>query len=267
MTVDVDRNTMPLAVYSPHMNSMIKRFGLFAFTVLAAAACGGSVSPYQGMDAPTLFQTAVAEYEEGAYENTIEAVDRLIINFGDWDRLPEARLLLANAHFAKTDFLTARSEYMRFLDRYSGSAEAPTAALGVCRSLTSLAPESQRDQTYTSDAITVCRNVVIDYAGTQQSVEAADLANEMRQKLAAKELETADFYFRRELFDSAIVYYDFVVRLYPETVYAPRGLAGLYHSNMAIGYDDLAETARDRLFATYPDSPEAELIRTIESGR
>jgi outer membrane protein assembly factor BamD len=247
------------------MQTMTRRFSVFALT-LALVACGSTASPYQGMDAPVLYATATQEYEEGEFRNAAEALDRLLLSFGDWDRVPEARLLLAHAHFGAGDFLTARAEYVRFLDRYSGHPEAALAALGVCRSLSSLSPETQRDQTFTGDAITVCRNVVIDYSGSPQSAEAAEISNVMRLKLAGKEFATAEFYFRRKIWDSAIKYYEFVANLYAETEYAPRALAGIYWSNVAIGYQDLADEAKERLLARYPDSEAAALIRTDGSG-
>ena len=79
----------------------------------------------------------------------------------------------------------------------------------------------------------------------------------MRIKLAEKELETADFYFKRKLYDSAILYYEFVISVYSDTDFAPWALMGLYQSNLAIGYDDLAEEAKQRLLMEYPESEAA----------
>lgn len=225
------------------------------------AACGGNSNPYAGMNAEALFGLASQEYEEGDYDNAIAALDRLLLSFGDWDRVPQARLLLGHAHYGAGEYLTARAEYVRSLDRYSGNAAAPVAALGVCRSLAALSPEVQRDQSYTNDAIIVCRNVVVDYAGTPQAGEAAALANEMRQKMALKEYETGYFYCRRKLWDSALKYYEFTANLYSETALAPRALAGIYYANVQIGYEDEAEAAKNRLLQTYPDSAEAKAIQ------
>ncbi|MEJ2206581.1 MAG: outer membrane protein assembly factor BamD [Gemmatimonadota bacterium] len=238
---------------------------LLTVPALFAAACG-SVDPYQGMTAQELYELGLQRYEQGDWEDAIRPLERMLTSFGSSDLAPDARLLVAHANYGKGDFLTARSEYTRFLDRYSGSEDAPVAALGICRCLASLAPAPERDQSYTSDAVAVCRNVVVDYAGTPQAEEAADLANEMRLRLAASEFGVADFYFRRQLYDSAVKYYEFVVRLYPETEWAPKALLGLYLSNQAIGYDDLAEEAREQLLERYPDSPAAAEVRTDGAG-
>jgi outer membrane protein assembly factor BamD len=199
---------------------------------------------------------------EGDHGNAIDALERLTLSFGDWSRVAEARLLLADAYFEQGEYLTARSEYQRFRDRFVGHPQGSVAALGECRSLAALAPHPQRDQTHTRDAMTICGNVVVDYAGTTEADAARQIAESMRHTLAEKEYLNANHYFRRNQYDPAIKYFQFVVDLYPETEFAPRALLGLYRSNVEIGYDDLAEEARERLLRDYPGSDEAAEVRT-----
>ena len=113
-----------------------------------------------------------------------------------------------------------------------------------------------------------CRNVVIDFGRRGSRLRrAAQISNNLRLTLAEKEYMTADFYFRRKMYDSAIKYFEFVVNLYPESEYAPEALLGIFESNTAIGYDDLADEARQRLLAEYPDSEAAAMVRVDEEGR
>lgn len=251
----------------PNAASRLRRPLILALAfALGPAACGGGASRYQGMEPDELFQIAQREFDEGNRDNAIQALDRILLQYGDWERVPEARLMLADVYFDRGDFLTARAEYGRFLDRYAGHPRAADAALGVCRSLAQLAPVPQRDQSYTQEAITACRNVVIDFAGMEQSAEAARISNELRHTLAEKEFLNAQFYFRRELWDAAIKYYEFVVNLYPESEFVPRSLLGIYRANTKIGYDDLAEVARERLLSEYPDSEAAGEVRADGNG-
>lgn len=240
---------------------MTGRVGIAAgLAVALLLGCGGG-DPYQGMDAEALFRIAENEYAEEDYGNAIEVLERLTVNFPDWSRVADARLMLADAHFEDGEYLTARSEYQRFRDRFVGHPRAAVAALGECRSLAALSPQPQRDQTHTRDAVTVCGNVTVDYAGTPQAAEARQIRGSLRLKLAEKEYLNANHYFRRRQYDPAILYYQFVVDLYPETEFAPRALLGLYRSNEAIGYDDLAEEARARLLLEHPDSEAAQELR------
>jgi outer membrane protein assembly factor BamD len=213
------------------------------------------------MDAPAMFRMAEGEMAEGELDNAIRTLDRLLLAYGDWERVPEARLMLGNAYAAKEEYLTAATEYRRFLDRYPGHPGAADAALGRCRSYAALSPQPERDQTYTQDALRECSNAALDFAGTPQAEEATEIAREMRTKLAEKDYLNGEFYFRRDLHDSAIMYFEFVIQRYPDTEYAPLALLGIYEANMEIGYEDLAAEARDRLLAEYPDSPAADEVR------
>jgi len=238
-----------------------RRRALALAVIPLLAACGGG-DPYQGLDAETLYRMAEVELSEGDAENAVEVLERLHLVHGDWPRIPDAGLLLAVAHFEDGDYLTARSEYRRFLDRFAVHPRAPEAALGECRSLARLTPHPQRDQGYTEEAISVCGNVFVDYPGTPQADEAQQLRADLRYTMAEKEFLNGEHYFRRRQYDSAIIYYQFVVDLYPETEFAPQALLALYRANEAIGYSDLAVEARDRLLDEYPDSTEAAELRT-----
>jgi outer membrane protein assembly factor BamD len=241
-----------------------RTFAWIAVLALTQFGCSGN-SRYQGLDAETLFQTAQTEFEAGEYDNAIDALERLMTAYQSFDRLAEGRFMLAEAYFAKEEYITARSEYQRFLDRYIGHDLSSAASLGMCKSLAGLAPNPQRDQTFTREAITTCGNAIIDYAGSPESAEAAQIRQGLRDTLAEKEYENARHYFRRKQYDPAIKYFQFVVDLYPETQFAPDALLGIYRSNDAIGYDDLAEEARGRLLREYPDSEAATELRTQES--
>lgn len=236
-------------------------FGAVAALLVTSACGGGSASRYAGMTADDLFALANERYESGDHGETIQVLDRILVAHGDWERIPEARLMLGNVYFERGDFLTARSEYTRFLDRYAGHPRSGEAGLGICKSLSSLAPNPERDQGYTQEAISSCRNVVIDFAGNPASTEAARISNELRHTMAQKEFLTGEFYYRRKLWDAAIKYYEFVANLYPESEFAAPSLLGVYRSNLEIGYEDLAGEARDLLLSRYPDSDAAEAIR------
>lgn len=228
---------------------------------LALQGCG-STSKYQGLDAAGVFRLAQQELAEEDWGNASETLDRLLISFPDFERAEEAQFLLAEAYFRDEQYITAASEYARFLDRYPGSSRAPEAALGICQADEALSPITQRDQTYTDQALSVCRNVVTDYPGHPAAAEAAAIANGMRAKLARKLYDNGGYYLRRNLYDSAIIYFEDVVEQYPETEWAPRALASIIEAYTAIGYEDEVETARNRLLSQYPDSPEAKEHRS-----
>lgn len=239
---------------------------LAALVLLAplGGACA-STSPYQGLSADSIFSVGQAAYEREDWGKASEALDRLLLNHQGFERAAEARMMLARAYFNDKRFLTAQQEFTRFLDRHPGHPDAPRAALGVCRSFAGLSPIPERDQTFTEQAVLVCRNVVRDYTGIDDEVaaQADEIANTMRSRLGEKEYLNAMQYFEDEFLDSAVIYFEFVVEDYGDTEWAPRAILRIIECYEEIGYEEEVERWTQTLLNSYPDSPEA---RSLVNG-
>lgn len=231
--------------------------------LLGATACA-STTPYAGMTADDLFELGQREFEEGDWGEATEVLDHLLLRVAgpSFTRAAEARFMLAQAYFNDENYITAESEFIRFVDRFPGHERAPEAALGACRSLAEQSPIPERDQTATERAAVVCRNIVLDYSGIRDEIaaEAEEIANRMRAKLGEKDFKNAMFYFDREFWDSAVLYFEDVVDQYGDTVWAPRAIARIIEAYQEVGYADEVEEWRRTLLNSYPDSPEAEAV-------
>lgn len=236
-----------------------------AFLVWAAAGCS-SAPAYQGMEAPQIFELAQQALEEGEWNDAIDAFERLISAHPGFPRLDEARMGLAQAHFEKGEYVTAAAEFERFIIRYPSHGRVAEASLGICRSYAALSPHPQRDQEYTARARDACRQTRDEFQGMNVAEEAEEIRREMVEKLAESEYLAGRFYQRRDFHDSAIIYFQDVVDFYPETRWAPRAFLAMYRSYRAIGWDEEAEEARDRLLFLYPDSQPAAELRAEEDG-
>ncbi len=229
--------------------------------LLIAVAFGlvgcGSPAPYLGLDEDELYQYAVERFEREKWDDAIEALERLLLAFPTSQRVIEARMYLARAFFEKEEYISAASEFTRFLERYPGHDLAPDAALGRCRAYADLSPRPERDQTYTQQALASCEDVATAYPFTEAAEQARIVQQEMRDKLARKLWLNGDFYFRRKLYDSAIIYFEDVIEEYPDTPSAPEALLKLYEAYTRIGWEREASEARQRLLDRYPESPAA----------
>ena len=230
---------------------------LMALVIVSACQ---STPKFAGYTADELFTHGERAFQDGDWEEAVEAFELLTTFDPDFPRMGETRVFLAESYYQQGDFLTAASEFIRVLSRHGGTPVEPTAALGVCRSYVGLAPIPQRDQTHTTQALNSCGNTAVDYRGTEEGTAADSLATLMLERLAEKDYSTAEFYFSRDFYDSARVYYEEVLESYSTSSYAPRSLLRLYELFTVIGYDDLAEEARTRLLAEYPDSEAAKSI-------
>jgi outer membrane protein assembly factor BamD len=249
---------------------MYKRHSYIAGALLVAALLGGcaSGSPYQGMSADQLFEIGAQEFQEEDWDEAVRAFERFIFAGPTNPRIVEARLYLARAYYNREDYITAASEFSRIVDRHPGDLLAPEASLGICKSYVALSPHIERDQSYTAQAFNACDNVLQDFPGHEVAVEAEQLRDQMRERLARKELTRGDFYFQRKMYNSGIIYYNGLLTLYPRTEAASEALLRLYQSYSAIGWESEAEDARERLLRDFPGSEAAEQIRANggESG-
>ena len=126
--------------------------------------------------------------------------------------------------------------------------------------MAALSPIPERDQSYTTQARLVCRSVAADYAGLLIGLEASRLADSMTVKLAKQDYDTGIHYLKRNLWDSALLYFEEVATEFPETEWAPWALYQMVDVFGRIGYERDAETTRELLLDAYPDSEPAGLL-------
>ncbi len=235
---------------------------LFLASLALFAACGGGL-PYPGLTADEVYALALQAREQEDWDDAIQAFEFVLFSPG-FNRAAEARLRLAEVQYSKGRFIESRSEYQRVIDRWPADTVAVRAALGVCRSLASLSPITQRDQAFTRQARLACRQVAGDFAGTVMGLEAARLADEMMLKLAERDYDTARHYLKRGLLDSSLLYFEEVASQYPDTEWAPWALYRMIEVFGRIGYQRDVEATRELLLDVYPDSEPAQLL--LENG-
>jgi outer membrane protein assembly factor BamD len=243
-----------------------------ATIVVVGALLGGtllgcaSTPPYQGFTTDQLFEVGAAKFAEGDWDKAAEIFERMIFADPAAERLVEARMYLARSYFNKKDYLTAVAEFSRVVDRHPGHPMAAEASLGVCQAFVALSPHVQRDQGYTTQALNSCENTLADFSTSPVAGTAAELRDRMLEKLAEKIFVAGDFYFRRKIYNSAILYFDNVLEEYPRTSVAAQALLRLYQSYVMLEWDREAQEAKDRLLRDYPDSPAARSVRSESGG-
>jgi outer membrane assembly lipoprotein YfiO len=241
------------------MTNDVRRTLIFCLaSALSLAACGRSL-PFPGLTPDEVFAVGLAEREQENWSQAAEAFDFALFSPA-FNRASEARLLLADAQFEQELYIESRSQYVRVIERWPADTVAVWAALGVCRSLASLSPITERDQTFTKQARLSCRQVAADFAGLVIGLTASQLADEMNLKLAEQDYQTGLHYLKRKLWDSALVYLEGVWTEYPETEWAPWALYQMIEAFGQIGYQSDVETTRDVLLEDYADSEPAQLL-------
>ena len=243
--------------------TVINKYLRGTLVLLAAAAttaCASAPKVAEQMPADSLFEQGVAALNARKWADAIELFERFAIQHPTNPRLQQARLYLGDGYFGKKEFITAANEYSRLANDFPAGPYADDARFKVCESYYRLSPKPQLDQEYTRAALDHCQSLITYYPTSDFATRGQEMLTDLRSKLAVKSLMAGEFYFRRNAFDSAIIYYEATLRDYADTPVAPRALLGLYETYQKLNYKEESDAAKARLLKDYPTSTEAKLL-------
>ncbi len=201
------------------------------------------------------------------HAEAIRAFERITMEYPTHPRIQEVRFRLADSYFGRKEYVTAASEFVRLATDYPSGSWADDARYKVCDAYYRLSPKPALDQEYTRAAIDHCQSLATYYPSSEFTPLAEEKVAELRDKLAVKALENAEFYFQRKAYDPAILYFEDLLREYPGTSVVPRALLRLVEIYVRIGYEEEAEAAKQRLLEEYPNTAEARQAQAISLAR
>lgn len=235
--------------------------GVVAPLLLVAAVGACAHAPdYLKMPEPNLLALAQKAYKAHKWDDAIQAYQQYTFRFPTAKNVERARYMLAMSYFGKKEYVTAANEFDRLATDYPSGNYADDARFKVCESYERLSPKVALDQKYTHSAIEHCQSLLTYYPDSPYADSAKSIIKSMRAKLARKMYVDGQYYHKRGAYDSAIVYYDDLLKNYPDTPSAPQALLAEMRAYEKIGYKEEAQTARARLLKQYPNSPAAKSL-------
>ncbi len=231
--------------------------------VLLLAGCASTGPPLSELGPSELYQRGLSELADENWLRAVDAFERLALEYPTFERAEEARFRVGEAYAGNEEYITAANEYLRFVSEYPRSDLADDARYRVCTAYRELSPDVQLDQEYTRAAIEHCQALIAYYPNSEYVPQAREIIGAMRNKLARKVLESGEYYFGRDAYDPAIVYYEDLLERFPESSSAPKALFRLVEIYQEFGYQEELEEARERLLQEFPDSPEAQQVSGV----
>ena len=118
---------------------------------------------------------------------------------------------------AKTYFKEATDEFQKVLDNYPESewAEPARFQIALCSAKSSL--DASYDQTLTQEAKDKFSEFVKTHPDAELSQEAAQRIGELKGKEAESNYKIGQFYEKQKAYDSAKIYYRFVIKNFPNS--------------------------------------------------
>lgn len=134
----------------------------------------------------------------------------------------QAQLRLGDAYVALGDLAEAEKAYQKVVDEYPTSEYAPKARYQLARTSYRESQEQEYHMPSTDAAIKKFEGFVKSNPDDKLEYEANEVISELRQKKAHNLYETGLFYQSRSKPKSARIYYEDIVRNYPDTDHAEK---------------------------------------------
>ncbi len=202
----------------------MKKLSLLLIIVFIIASCRSQELIRPGDTLEVAFEKAYSLYEEERWRDAANAFETVISIGRGTDFGQNAQYYLAESHFNNRQYLLAASEYERYSQSHPNSQRRQEVDFKAALSYYNLSPRYNIDQTQTHRAIEQFRLFLARYPNSERISEVSDKIDELRNKLARKNFEAAEFYMRTNRYNAAAIYYDIVIDRYPESDFAEQAL-------------------------------------------
>lgn len=202
----------------------MRKIILFTIAAFALISCRSQDLIRPGDSLEVAFNKAKAQYDDEDWSTAADAFETVVSIGRGTDLGQEAQFLLAESYYNNGRYLLAASEYDRYASFYPRSERREIVDFKAAVCYYRLSPRYRLDQTYTQQALERFRLFNSRYPNSERVVESSEYITELRNKLARKQYEAAEFYKRTDRFNAAIVYYDLVLDNYPESDWAEEAL-------------------------------------------
>jgi outer membrane protein assembly factor BamD len=225
---------------------------------LALAAACHHFDPRSYTVPEDLFGASMREFRAGRFDKAQAGFQALAYGVGARDTLsPLARFFLAESYFGQGDFVTAAQEFRRVADENPNHRLAPDALLRAADSYAKLWEKPDLDPSNGQSALATYQELAGRFPEASATRVAATRLRALNEKFAQKEMDVGLFYFRRNAFDSAILYFKDLIANYPSASQVPAAYVYIVRSYHAIGYTDQEAEFCNALRQYYPHLADA----------
>lgn len=238
---------------------ILKLLFIFLFSISVFSCASSDKKPETAEEA---FNIAKEFEEKDRYQVAIQRYNDVKNKFPYSTFATEAELSIANVHYKSEDYVEAQISYQNFRELHPKHPKIDYVIFRIGMSYYMQLPETiDRDITLANDAIYSFNEVIKKYPKSEYYIEAQENRRKAFTMLNEKELYIADFYFKHEQYDSALLRYVSSYKKYPDFGYQPRSLLGAVKSSMKMDDKESQKTYTDMLLSKFPESDEAKEIK------
>jgi outer membrane protein assembly factor BamD len=157
--------------------------------------------------------------DDGDYEKARQLFEVIVLQDPGSEFADDAQFYLGESYFRNEDYALAALNFNRLRTSFPSSPLYKLALYRAAQSYDRSSLPYERDQKDTRYAIDQYEGFMTLYPGDSLVSEARQRRDVLRTKLAQRDYSIAEQYVRNEDFKAALLYYNRVIDLYPETEY------------------------------------------------
>lgn len=172
--------------------------------------------------------------------------------YSEWAR--KALLMSAYANYEAGAYDESIAAAKRYMTLHPGSEDAAYANYLIAAAYYDQIPDVSRDQAQTERALVALEEIIRRYPNTPYAAKAKEKVQFARDQLAGKEMNIGRYYLERKDYTGAINRFKVVVTKYQTTRQVEEALERLTEAYMSLGIIREAQTAAAVLGHNFPDS-------------
>lgn len=225
-----------------------------------------SSSDLNNIDDPDkAFALALKNFNNKDYVDAIEDFSLMKVKFSGTNVSDKVQYYLGLSYQMQEEYILAAYEFEYLLKNYTTSSLAVEGRYRLALCYYGMSPKYSLDQTYTYQAITELKNFLELYPADKNAPEAEKKIRELRNKLALKELKSAELYNTMEDYRAATIYYENVVSEYFDTDWADDALYGKLQTLITRKKTAEAKVEVERFETRFPKSDLLPKVKIIKS--
>ncbi len=199
------------------MSVLIKWFASLVLLLIGLGCAGGL--PSIPNDPEAILAKGDTHFQKEKYFQAQELFKGFLVKFPGHERSDYAQYMLAESYLMDREYPLAAVEYRVLVSDYGYSEYVDDAFFKEAVCFFEQAPGSHLDQTKSFEALSRFNQFLLTFSSSPLVEEANAYIDRIHETLAKKDLKNAKFYLRRNRKESARIYLDKILKLFPNNDY------------------------------------------------
>lgn len=227
--------------------------------ILFALAVGcSSKEKYDSSTPEGAFKQAEEYEKDERYDEAVAKYTDVKNKFPYSKLATEAELKIGDVHYLREAFVEAQSAYQLFKEFHPKHPRSDYVTFRLGMSYFNQLPSTiDRDLSVAEKSILYFDEVINSYSSSSHVAEAKKNRLAALKMLAEKEMYIANFYSKREKFDSALKRYETILKQYPNLGLDAQALYGAARCAIKAGEKERGQQHLKNLYSQFPNTDEA----------